>query len=544
MSNAAAPHQFQESGKSENAANATGNTGVGDSTNGGGESSGINPESLGDKNVNGEQNDFVRTRKNVEQTGIALGSADGSDKGKGKDEYGGQKSNSQSEASNISNDLEKGGSLQYASQKDLGALGSYVPPGMVRHRPSGPDSLLPQHMLHSSQTNQMRPPSQSFSEDTRPTMQQQPYGLYQSEMAPRTLVPNLPQPAPIRSDDGMTRPPMGGPLPGHHGAMPPFAPENVGRPHPGGMTKSNGVGGGPLGNSRAFHEEGFNSSREHFRSLAPPYPGRYNVDPKDIEENMKPFPGPTHLDGDGFQRGPRPFDGFDLLPGRPPFPNKQGSYPGGFPEDLTRKPHPIVGHPDFVSPGSEFGLHRIDGMPRNPGPFLQGMAAGPGGLRKDQLGPGNLPGNMQHDFGNPGFPQTHFHPGDTFLPRNLHGVEPLGHLHGIEPSGHRFRGHVHPDDPNLDDYPRHGFPQESGRFSSGEFFSNGDVGWCRICMFNCGGAEDLGLHVHTREHQQHAMDIVLKMKHDVAKRQKMNPGGPKPLNKKAAVKGNFRGNRR
>jgi hypothetical protein len=40
-------------------------------------------------------------------------------------------------------------------------------------------------------------------------------------------------------------------------------------------------------------------------------------------------------------------------------------------------------------------------------------------------------------------------------------------------------------------------------------------------MFNCGSAEDLGLHVHTREHQQHAMDIVLKMKGDVAKNHNM-----------------------
>ncbi|CAM0950053.1 unnamed protein product [Alopecurus aequalis] len=547
MSNAAAPHQFQESGKSGNAANATDNTEVGDNTNGGGESSGIKPESLGAKNVNGEQNDFGSIRKNVAQTGIALGGADGSDKGKGNDELGGQKSNTQSEASNISNDLEKGGSLQQVSQKDMGALGSYVTPGMGRQHLSEFDTRLPQHMLTQGQTNQMRPPSHSFSENIRPTTQQQPYGLYQSEMAPRTLAQNLPRPAAIRSDDGMIRPPMGGPLPGYHDTtVPPFAPENVGRPHPAGMTKGNGVGGGPLGNSRVFHEEGFNSSREHFRSLAPPYPGRYNVDPKDIEENMKQFPGPTHLDGDGFQRGPRPFDGLDSLPGRPPFPNKPVSYPIGFSEDLSRKPHSIVGHPDLVSPGAEFGLHRIDGMPRNPGTFHQGMAAGPGGLRKDQLGPGNLPGNIQHDFGNPGFPHTHFHPGDAFLPRNLHGAEHLGHgqLHGIEPSGHRFHGHIHPDDPNLDDYSRHGFPQESGRFNSGGFFSNGDVGWCRICMFNCGSAEDLGLHVHTREHQQHAMDIVLKMKHDVAKRQKMIPGGPNSLNRNVAVKGNFRGNRR
>ena len=232
MGNPAAPHQFQESGKSENATNATGNTEVGDNTNGGGESSGIKPDSLGDKNVNGVQNDFGSTRKNVAQTGIALGGADGSDKGKGKDELGGQKSSTQSEASNISNDCEKGGSLQHASQKDMGALGSYMPPDMGRQRLSEPDTRLPQHMLTQGQTNQMRPPIHSFSENIRPTMQQQPFGLYQSEMAPRTLAQNLPRPGAIRSDDGMIRPPMGGPLPGYHDTtMPPFAPENVGPPH-------------------------------------------------------------------------------------------------------------------------------------------------------------------------------------------------------------------------------------------------------------------------------------------------------------------------
>lgn len=551
-SHVATAHQFQESGKSENAANATGNAEVSDNRNRGVESSGIKPQSLVDKNVSREQNDFGNIRKDASQTGIALGGADGSDKGKGKDEFTGQESNShvtdvrggqESKVSNISNDLEKGGS-------NLRGLGSYVPPGMGPQFPSGPDKMLPQHMLHTGpmpptqgQLNQMRPPRHSFPENIQPTMQQQPYGSYQSEMAPRAFAPNLPRPGPIRPDDGMIRPPMGGPLPGHHDPIgPPFAPENVGRPHSIGMIKSNGVGSGPLENSRAFHEEGFNTSWEHSRSLAS-YPGRYNANPKDIEENMKQFPGPTHHDGDGLQRPPRPFDSFaDSLPGRLPFPNKPGPYPMGFPEDLSRKPHSIGGHPDL-----EFGNHRMDGIPRNPGPFVQGLAAGPGGLRKDQLGSANLPGNIQRDFDNPEFQRQHFHPGDTFVPRNLHGGgEPLGHgqLHGIEPSGYRFQGHMHPDDPNLVEYSQHGYPQESGNFSLGGFFSNRDVGWCRICMFNCGSAEDLDLHVHTREHQQHAMEIVLKMKHDVAKRQKMNSGGPKSFNKKVAGKSNFRGNRR
>jgi hypothetical protein len=40
-------------------------------------------------------------------------------------------------------------------------------------------------------------------------------------------------------------------------------------------------------------------------------------------------------------------------------------------------------------------------------------------------------------------------------------------------------------------------------------------------MFNCGSAENLDLHVQTREHQQFAMDIILKMKQDVVMQKKM-----------------------
>uniref|UniRef100_A0A0A9F5B5 Uncharacterized protein n=1 Tax=Arundo donax TaxID=35708 RepID=A0A0A9F5B5_ARUDO len=145
------------------------------------------------------------------------------------------------------------------------------------------------------------------------------------------------------------------------------------------------------------------------------------------------------------------------------------------------------------------------------------MSGAPGGLRIDQLGSGNLPGNAQHAFDGPEFPHACFHP-----------------------------GHMHPDDSNIvADYSRHGFPKETGHFGLGGLLRNGDVGWCRICMFNCGSVENLNLHVQTREHQQCAMDIILKMKQDVAKRQKLNFGGPKSFhNKKVAGKGHLRGNRR
>ncbi|XP_062226220.1 chromatin modification-related protein eaf-1-like [Phragmites australis] len=524
-----------KSGKSEIVKNAADDTTVSENKNGGAESAVMRPtmsQSLGNENMNIEQNDFGSVRKDVVQTSVALDSTDGSI---AKDEIAvwtgnsngpGVQGGKEHKASNAQNGLEKGGSLQQVSWQNAGALGSYVPPGMVPQHPSGQDRMLPQHMIHSGpmpsnmqkQPNQMRPPKHSFSENTQPP-RQQPYSSFHSETTPRAFGDNqiqmpMPQPVGIRPGDGMIRPPIAGPLPGRHDAMmPPFVPEQMGRPPPLGMSKSNDVGGGPLGIGRAFHEERVNASGEHLRSLAA-YPGRHDLNHKDIEDGLKQFPGLAHLDGQGLQRGPRPFeralgrpDVFpDSLPGRPPFPNQQGSFPVGFHEDFSMKPN---------ASGAEFGDYRADGMPniRNPGPFVQGMSGALGGLRTDQLGSGNLPGNVQRAFDGPEFPHTRFHP-----------------------------GHMHPDDHNLvADYSRHGFPKETSHFGLGGLLRNGDVGWCRICMFNCGSAENLNLHVQAREHQQYAMDIVLKMKQDVAKRQKLNFGGPKSFhNKKVAGKGHFR----
>ncbi|CAN6201128.1 unnamed protein product [Urochloa humidicola] len=303
---------------------------------------------------------------------------------------------------------------------------------------------------------------------------------------------------------------MVGPLPAHHDAMLPRFVEHLGQP--------------PV-SGRAFHEEGFNTSGEHLRPHAA-YPGRHD----NVKDSLKQFPVPAHLDGQGLPSGPRPFeralgrpDGFlDSLPGRPPFPNQRSPFPVGLHENFSRKPNGIAGHPDFLSHDAEFDHHRADGMPifRNAGPL--GMSGGPHGPHKDQLGSGNLPGNLQHSFGGPEFPPT-----TRFNP-----------------------GHMHPGDPNLvADYSQHGFPKESAQFGLGGPLMNGNFGWCRICMFNCGSAENLDLHVRTREHQQCAMDIVLKMKQDVAKRQKLNYGGPKSFHNKkvagkVAGKGHFRGNRR
>ncbi|OEL27653.1 hypothetical protein BAE44_0011331 [Dichanthelium oligosanthes] len=499
-----------KSRKSENASNAA----VSENKNHGAESTVMRPktsQSLGDENMNSKHNGFGGVSKGALQTGIASHGADGSI---GRDGIADRAGNSHGpvvqgskdrKASDASTNHEKGGSFQQISQQNEGALGSYVPPGMGPQHPSGPDRLLPQHMMHAGHKH-------GFSENIRPPLQQ-PYGLFHSGMTPRSFGENqvkmpVSQPGGIRVGDGMIRPQSVGPLPEHHDAMlPPFVLQHLGQP--------------PV-SGRAFHEEGFNTSGEHLRSNAA-YPGRHD----NIEDGLKQFPGPAHLDGQGLQRGPRPFeralgrsDGFfDSLPGRPPFPNQKIPFPVGLHEDFSRKPNATVSHPDFLSHGAEFDHHRADGMPnfRNPGPFVQGMSGGAHGPRKDQLGSGNLPGNLQHSFEGPEFPPTHFNP-----------------------------GHMHPGDPNLvAAYSQHGFPKESVHFGLGGPLRIGNVGWCRICMFNCGSAENLDLHVQTREHQQCAMDIVLKMKQDVAMRHKLNYGGPKSFhNKKVAGKGQFRGNRR
>ncbi|CAL5053733.1 unnamed protein product [Urochloa decumbens] len=493
-----------KSGKSEGASNAADNTIVSENKKIGSVSAVVRPttsQSLGDENMNSKQNGFGGFRKDVAQIGFASHGVDGSirrdgivdragnSRGPGKDH----------KASDASTNHEKGGSFQHISQQNAGAMGSYVPPGMGPQHPSGPDRLLPQHMMHPGHKH-------GFSENNQPPLQQ-PYGMFHSGMTPRSFGENqiqmpMSQPAVVRLGDNMNRPHMVGPLPGHHDAMlPPFV-EHLGQQ--------------PV-SGRAFHEEGFNTSGEHLRPHAA-YPGRHD----NVKDGLKQFPGSAHLDGQGLPNGPRPFEralgrpeGFlDSLPGRPPFPNQRSPFPVGLHEDFPRKPNSAAGHHDFHSHGAEFDHHRADGMPifRNTGPF--GMS----GPHKDQLGSGNLPGNLQHSFGGPEFPPT-----TRFNP-----------------------GHMHPGDPNLvADYSQHGFSKESAHFGLGGPLRNGNVGWCRICMVNCGNAENLDLHVQTREHQQCAMDLVLKMKQDVAKTQKMNYGGPKSFhNKKGAGKGHFRGNRR
>ncbi|AQK96878.1 hypothetical protein ZEAMMB73_Zm00001d011427 [Zea mays] len=464
-----------KSGKSENAINAA----VSENKISGADSAAMRPTKpqSGEENMNSEQNGFVGVRKDAVQTGIVSHGLDGSIRRDGNTDQAGNshglvvQGGKDHKASDVTN-REKEQSFQQASLQNAGALGSYVPPGVVPQHPSGPDKMLPQHIMNPGHKH-------GSSENIRPPLQQ-PYGLFHSGKISRPFGENqiqmpMSQPGGIRPGDGMIRPPVVGPLPGHHGAvLSPFDLEHLG------MLNSNDFGG-----------EGFNTSR------GAAYPGRHD----NIEDDRKHFPAPALLDGQGLQRDPRHFeralvrpDGFlDSVPGRPPFPNHRSV---GLHEGFPRKQNTTASHPDVLSHGAEFDHHRAIGMPnfRNPGPFAQGTSGGPGAPPKNQLGSGDM------------------HPGDPHL---------------------------------VADYSQHGFPKTAAHFGLGGFSRNGNSGWCRICMFNCGTAENLDLHVQTREHQQCAMDIILKMKQDVAKRKKLNYGGPKSVNnKKVSGKGHFRGNRR
>lgn len=47
------------------------------------------------------------------------------------------------------------------------------------------------------------------------------------------------------------------------------------------------------------------------------------------------------------------------------------------------------------------------------------------------------------------------------------------------------------------------------------------MSWCRICNIDCETVDGLDMHSQTREHQQMAMDIVLSIKQQNAKKQKL-----------------------
>ncbi|OVA17713.1 zinc finger protein [Macleaya cordata] len=221
---------------------------------------------------------------------------------------------------------------------------------------------------------------------------------------------------------------------------------------------------------------------------------------------------------------------------------------------------------NLPSDGNAFHESRYPVLPSH---LRRGEHDGPGHLRMgEQIGSGALP--------------IHLRSGDLvgpdILPSHLRGVEPVGtrhfpsHMRMVEPAGFGpFPSHLRMGGPgnlppNLHGEPIGGnlrigepgfnssFPfHEGGYYDAGdESFDqsrkrkHGSMGWCRICKVDCETVEGLELHSQTREHQKMAMDMVLSIKQDNAKKQKLSSDdhiSHEDTNK--SRKGNFesRGNR-
>ncbi|XP_038981024.1 trithorax group protein osa-like isoform X2 [Phoenix dactylifera] len=260
--------------------------------------------------------------------------------------------------------------------------------------------------------------------------------------------------------------------------------------------------------------------------------------------------------------------------------------PVGFPEDLGRKYDPALALPDFRSSVSEFGRRRMDALPplRSPGREYSGLPSSRFGLGMENFD-GRDPrgfserskaldptGSTYHDSkipipsapGSGGLPSHLFkgvpdghgshrmeqlgagyltgtnRSGEAFgarnLPSLLRGGEPLGQgqFRMGEPTsfgGFSVPGRIRAGDPGFSSsYPMHGFPNEAGHPTSGDMDAfefprkrmPGSMGWCRICRIDCETVEGLDMHSQTREHQKMAMDMILCIKQEIAKKQRIS----------------------
>ncbi|CAN6471472.1 unnamed protein product [Victoria cruziana] len=160
------------------------------------------------------------------------------------------------------------------------------------------------------------------------------------------------------------------------------------------------------------------------------------------------------------------------------------------------------------------------------------------GAINESFGPGSLPLHLRRDipghlrsgepigprFGeSPGLfnPHSHLRVGDAVgpagFPNHLRFGEPFysanlpPHL-GI---GESLRGEGSYYNPLLRQHEMDPLDHPRKRKPSG-------MGWCRICQMDCETVEGLDLHSQTREHQKRAMDMVMSIKQDTAKKQKLS----------------------
>lgn len=134
------------------------------------------------------------------------------------------------------------------------------------------------------------------------------------------------------------------------------------------------------------------------------------------------------------------------------------------------------------------------------------------------LGPGQLQMGKTTNLG--GF-SSHLRMGEMaglgHLPSHLHMGDPIG--------GGSFPSHMRVGEPGFGgSFPMQGF-QGSIKADTETFYQSrkrrpGRMGWCRICIIDCETVEGLDLHSQTREHQKMAMQMVLSIRQDNAKKYK------------------------
>ncbi|XP_073114766.1 uncharacterized protein [Elaeis guineensis] len=161
-----------------------------------------------------------------------------------------------------------------------------------------------------------------------------------------------------------------------------------------------------------------------------------------------------------------------------------------------------------------------------PSHLFKGVPDGSGGHRMEQLGAGYLTGTNRSSEAF----------GARNLPSLLRGGEPLGQgqFRMGEPTGFggfSVPGRIRAGDPGFSSsYPMHGFPNEAGHLTPGDMDAfdfprkrmPGSMGWCRICRIDCETVEGLDMHSQTREHQKMAMDMILCIKQEIAKKQRIS----------------------
>eukprot|EP01018_Ginkgo_biloba_P024937 Gb_01281 [translate_table: standard] len=231
--------------------------------------------------------------------------------------------------------------------------------------------------------------------------------------------------------------------------------------------------------------------------------------------------------------------------------------PGPREDMMGRRPDSTGMRPDYLGDRSDFTRARPDHLPppRSPGKDYMGLSSGRVNigpsvgfgsgitgsshisrpiedLSRDPLGfdeqrnkPFGFHSSAMHNAFQPG--QHQLGMGNRLPPFHSSGPAPGGpgplpnHMMISEP-GTGFGANI----------PMQGFPGESGFLKTGQISNDiepldlgrkrkpGSTGWCRICQIDCYTVEGLDQHSQTREHQKMAMDMVLSIKQDNAKKQK------------------------